>query len=475
MDTGTVSGFPSFLLPSRTGGAPVEVRLIAQLGAGAGDALCAQAGARQRRHAGFVDALDEPTVRLGDMHADAGDHSALHAFAVDRGGHPFHRHRGRRVFTAVSGSGGALLRFASVDDACLRQAPGAFANALTQVEIPPDALFCVRFGGDVWHQFAPARVDSRHPALFALSVHPDELDGLDDPRLHAHVATGDARIPDLTELLPASVRTWLEAHPAALAAIPTTRLALDARETAWGRRVRDVWRRAMGRYRCGAQARAGGRDGVAAGPGDRLHRATTLPADSLLATALPRHHHQDRVELPLPLAAPHAHAPPGAETLLARVLAGFVESPPRGVSRLMRARNLLVRPLRLRTSPLGCPVSSLLGTGEVERFAGRFPVLAQRAAADGRYAEVLLGADDRHLAFRCSIDVRIDPGGHVRVGMANRVQCTNAFGHAYLAAIAGVHQHYIVPAMLRHAVGAAMRDLPQPARVPVSPSAVTPA
>lgn len=66
LDTAHVSrSFPSVSLPSCGDGSPVEVALIAQLGIGAGDALLRDAGLRQAQHPRFVDALDEPSARLG--------------------------------------------------------------------------------------------------------------------------------------------------------------------------------------------------------------------------------------------------------------------------------------------------------------------------------------------------------------------------------------------------------------------------
>src|SRR6185437_7509689 len=105
--------FPSVRIDSLSGGLPIEVTLIAQLGPGAGDGLFATACARQQAHASFVDALDEPSARLGEMNLAKGDATSLYSFAVGAKGHPFHRHAGHRLFTAVSGSGGAQLRFSS--------------------------------------------------------------------------------------------------------------------------------------------------------------------------------------------------------------------------------------------------------------------------------------------------------------------------------------------------------------------------
>ncbi|MCD9033904.1 DUF2867 domain-containing protein [Luteimonas sp. Y-2-2-4F] len=459
-----VAGFPTARLPSLDGGPPVEVWLIAQLGTGAGDRLFADACGRQRGHASFVDALDEPSALLGAPHPGAGDASTLFSFAVDRQGHPFHRHAGRRVFTAVAGSGGALLRFSTVPDARLAADPAAFAEALHCVEIPPDALFAVRFGGGAWHQFAPRR--EGHPVFFALSCHPDELGGLDDPALRARVLAGQADIPALTELLPETVRAWLAADPSALDAAPVTRLSLGAAGGGWRDRAGGLLRRAGGRLR-GLRRHAPGFAAVQAG---ELSHQDRIPADSLLAAELaqPRFHHEDRVAMRLPAGSMRGDA----DALLRRVLAGFLHNRPASVSRLMRLRNLLVRPLRLRTSPLGCPVSSLL-SGERDRlYAGRFPVLAQRIGA--RRAEVLLGADDRHLAFRSSVDVRIGDDGAIEVGLGTRVRCRNAFGRFYLAAISAVHRRHIAPTMLRLAVASALAPAAGEADADAA-AAVTPA
>src|SRR5690606_17141474 len=100
--------------------------------------------------------------------------------------------------------------------------------------------------------------------------------------------------------------------------------------------------------------------------------------------------------------------------------------------------------LRLRTSPLGCPVSSLLSGDRSRLFAGRHPVLAHEVSADACRAEVLLGADDRHLAFRSCVGVERMPDG-IRITLGTRVRCRNPFGRAYMALIDGVHRRYIAP------------------------------
>lgn len=181
------------------------------------------------------------------------------------------------------------------------------------------------------------------------------------------------------------------------------------------------------------------------------------PTDSLLREHLPeaRDHEDsfvlrlDRDELP---ALP-------AATVLAAVLEGFLARRPAGVAWMMAVRNVLVKPLRLRTSPMGCPVSSLLAQDAGQRFDGRFPVLDQRIDAGGRRAQVLLGADDRHLRFRSCVGVEILPGGDVRVSLGTRVHCLNRFGRIYLALIDRVHRGYVSPALMRPAVEHALATL----------------
>ena len=440
-----VPGFPTARIQSYCGGLPVEVVLLAQLGPGSGDRLHAGAGALQREHSGFVDALDEPSVRIAAPDFAIGERSALYTFAVGPGGHPFHRHAGHRTFTAVTGSGGARLRFSTASDAQLARDPAHFAAALHHVDLPADALFSVRFGGGTWHQFAPLQAGSPHPVLFALSCHTDELGGLPQGDMRNRVLAGDATIATLTETLPDAVREWMTVNLAQMQRIPTVRLALHAPPGSWQQRLCASVRAAAGRVRS-RMARACGDTGFVEGRASPVKALPSPPAGSLLLDHLPGFHHQDTFSLRL-----QGMANASASDLLADVLDGFLRDRPAGVTQLMRLRNVLVRPLRLRTSPLGCPVSSLLSKAAGPLFAGRHPVLAQRVDADGMRAQVILGADDRHLVFRSCVGVRVTDTG-VEVTLGTRVQCRNAFGRAYMAAISGVHHAYIASAMLRSAV-----------------------
>ncbi|HHA2973625.1 TPA: DUF2867 domain-containing protein [Stenotrophomonas maltophilia] len=432
--------FPAVKLPAREGASPTEVTLIAQLGIGAGDALITDASQRQRHHPAFIDALDEPSARLGGMHLQQGDPSSLYSFSVGAGGHPFHRHAGPRMFTAIAGSAGAELRFASASDAELASDPGVFARTLRRVRIPPDCLFTVRFGGGTWHQFASNH--RNHPALFALSCHSNELAGAMSEHTRAQVQRNAGDIPSLTDVLPEAcwpTAAALTATPlvqlSLQAAAPSLRARLCARTRAWFGPLRRITLQPLRGF---------------------VERAT--PAypiqsqpphnDGLLATALPLSHYQDLTTLLLDSTQVRQRS---ASTLLAEVLEGFLRNPPSGVGRLMALRNRLVAPLRLRTSPLGCPVSSLLSNDRSRLFVGRYPVLDSRVDADDHCAEVLLGADDRHLRFRSSVRVQLRADGGVEISLGSRVQTHNAFGRIYMALIDSTHRHYVAPALLRRA------------------------
>ena len=448
--TQVVQTFPSARLPSPQGKLPVEVSLIAQLGHGAGDHLFESVSARQQAHESFIDALDEPSARLGGVDLGKGDATSLYSFAVGAKGHPFHRHAGHRVFTAISGSGGAQLRFSGASPEQIEADPHSFIRALRYIDIPPDSLFTVRFGGDTWHQFAPLLPDSMHPAFFALSCHTNELGGILPDAVRAKVLSNEASIPVLTQLLPPAVAALLDAANRDPARVPTIALSLDApagsTQSLMCKRVRG----SIGRMRA-AWSRWRGTTGFLSDNGSAraVIELGAPTAGSLLLRQFPDgFDHQGTFRLVVPAAEANTH---GAHAWLAMLLDGFVNNAPLGVARLMALRNVLVRPFGLRTSPLGCPVSSLLSAQPQQVFAERFPVLDQIVDSDDSRAQVILGADDKHLRFRSCVGVEILPDGGIAFSLGTRVHYKNLFGRLYMSAIDRVHRNYIAPTMLRMA------------------------
>lgn len=444
-----IATFPSARLPSRTGGRPVEVALIAQMGHGSGDQLVAGAAARQRAHAEFVDALGEPSAKLASTDFDNGDPTSLYSFVVGAKGHPFHRHAGHRIFTAVSGSAGVLLRFSDATPEQIAVEPGSFLRALRHIDIPPDCLFSVRFGGDTWHQFVSRQPQGNHPALFALSCHTNELGGDLSPEEQQRVRANAATIPSLTDVLPPLVQQLLDDASLRLD-VPTIALSLDAPSGSLQSRICGVVRSVAGNARR-AWANFSRAGGFATERGGRhmVAQVAEPSEDSLLREQLTSgQDHQDTFVLVLDDVCAGDNS---ASQWLAALLDGFLANPPAGVSTLMAFRNVLVKPWGLRTSPLGCPVSSLLGTSSGPRFLDRYPVIDQRINPDDTFAQVILGADDKHLRFRSCVAVRKLGPRQLELSLGTRVACTNLFGHVYMAAIDHLHRSYISPAMLRMA------------------------
>ena len=276
-----------------------------------------------------------------------------------------------------------------------------------------------------------------------------ELGGDLDPTVRERVQANMASIPALTVVLPATVTDLLKAIAPHRLHVPTVQLSLDAApgslHALFSRSVRCAagvvrefasrWRRSHGFLR-----ESGGRLPVT--------ELDDLPAGSLLAGQLPLspHPHQDMFRISVSTSQADTLDAP---ILLARLLDGFVNHPPAGVSRMMALRNVLVKPLGLRTSPLGCPVSSLLSPARDQLFAGRYPVLDQHVDAHHRHAQVVLGADDKHLLFRSCVAVHVVNAHRIDISLGTRVHCKNLFGRCYMAVIQRVHRSYIAPAMLR--------------------------
>ncbi len=450
--TQVVETFPSVVIPNNAGGLPIEVSVIGQLGHGAGNQLFAKVVARQEGHKNFIDELDEPSAKLGSTNLPLNDPSSLYSFVVGPKGHPFHCHAGNRFFTAVSGSGGAQLRFSVAPLTKIVKDPNLFVQSMHFINIPADCMFTVRFGGGTWHQFLPLSRNGLHPAFFALSYHANELGGDLSDSLKEKVLTNEANIPALTELLPDTVNALLHSKLFQAEKVPTTTLALDAPAGTFHRVVCDNVRGPMGVLRgsLGGQGNASGFI-TQASQRPKIKELNYTPKESLLHKHLAdeRIHHDDSFIYTL---QGSGYNQKSATDLLETALEGFLLSPSKGVSWLMSLRNILVKPLGLRTSSLGCPVSSLLLENQENLFANRYPVLDQHIDNRDRIAQVVLGADDKHLKFRSCISVHIIDDETVEITLGSRVHCKNLFGRFYMSAIDYVHRNYVSPTMLRKAV-----------------------
>ncbi|PRP86573.1 hypothetical protein PROFUN_05211 [Planoprotostelium fungivorum] len=499
--------FPSLHVP---GANPIEVVLLGRIGHGGGTALVEQMKQRQARHSRFVDEMEEPSSQLFNTalskEEEYQDKTAVYSFSVDRQ-HPFHRHAGHRVFTAISGSGGCYLRFSTATNQDLDISPTSFFQKMKEVHIPGDSLFTLRFDGRVWHQFSSAV--KRQPAFFAISVHTDETGGDLSLEVQNKVKSGDASIALLTELLPPHVQNMTD-DKQNYANVLRYSLSL---ESGGPNRIRDWgclnYRTLMGMvktYTSLTFRNLIGGDGYAQHPkvqlpspsfvhaiasSDTVHVADVVSVpvdnDSLLHGEFrDRHDHMDSFSITI--GSPHAtrnrvtsndrsglhlkfdetfrrqlmDGACDADDVLERVLTAFVDHPPQDVGTWMELRNKMVRPLSLRTSPLACPVSSLLGPTNSNTFGRkrRFPVRGIKRCVSGLSTEVLLGANDKHLQFRSTVSVTLIPRedtaegkreiGAVQIKLSDKIRTENVFGKFYIGAIEGVHKKVIAPRLLTH-------------------------
>lgn len=450
--------FPTTSITATADRLPIEVVLISQLGHGAGSQLIKLNNKRQAAHSKFINDLDEPSAKLGGTNFDKGDATSLYSFSVGSKGHPFHCHAGHRIFTAIAGSSGTQLRFSMATDDQIAASASAFFKYMHVVNIPADSLFTVRFPGGVWHQFVPLMANTSHPALFAISCHSNELSGIEDAKLRQAVLDNKASIPSLTKLLPQSLSAVIT--PEALVAhnVPVTTLSFCSPPEALLQKFCNRSRSIAGVFRRNIAGFAG--QGFAKTKTTYTVVQHDVPAESLLNHQLTdkRCEHEDCFSIDI--SADIVPREATSEWILAKLLDAFMTQPAAGVTMLMRARNILAKPLGLRTSPLGCPVSSLLSDSDSCLFDRRFPVLQQYVDTVGTSAEVILGADDKHLKFRSSVSIKKLSNGVIRVSLGTKVQCKNRFGRFYMAMIQKVHLNYVVPTMLEQAVKRVVAKMP---------------
>ena len=107
---------------------------------------------------------------------------------------------------------------------------------------------------------------------------------------------------------------------------------------------------------------------------------------------------------------------------------------PAWVNALMALRNLVVAPFGLKTGARE--------KAAVERI-GFFPVISEKDE------QVVVGMNDRHLDFRCVIDIEDDGGARQRVSIATIIKRHNWLGRTYLATIMPFHRLIVRTALVR--------------------------
>ncbi|BAZ70613.1 hypothetical protein NIES4106_54080 (plasmid) [Fischerella sp. NIES-4106] len=182
---------------------PVEIFVVAKLPSGVGKEIVHDGLERQKKHKNFIEEYNEPSAKIANTDWEKGDLTTIYTFGVEKKDLVFHRHAGHRVITAVTGEFGAVLKFSSATLDEIKRDTQIFIEKMIIVELPPDAIFVLRFHGEVYHQFCPKNKSCQ--GFFAISVHTNELGGLDDEILLQKVIQGHASIPLLTECIPQEV------------------------------------------------------------------------------------------------------------------------------------------------------------------------------------------------------------------------------------------------------------------------------
>lgn len=116
-----------------------------------------------------------------------------------------------------------------------------------------------------------------------------------------------------------------------------------------------------------------------------------------------------------------------------------VDSTPAWSRRLMALRDVIVKPLGLKTD------QAISNHGQIETI-GIFPIIEESETI------VILGLDDAHLNFRVVFETDRLDATTTQVKTTTLVKRNNQLGRFYLAAIMPFHRR-IVPAMLNAAYG----------------------
>jgi len=199
--------FPSVNTPVPWG-LPVEVQILGTLPKGVGTLMYNMVTKEQAEHPEYILDFNEGSAKIMNTNFDLQDATAVYTFSVDKEDLVFHRHEGHRCITGMSASGGAIMKFSTVDHLEAKSNPQSFVDKMFIIEIPADSIFVLRFNGMVYHQFGPR--DPQIPAFWAVSVHTNEKGGFLAQDLLEKVLKGEGNIPLLTEPIPAAVDELLK-------------------------------------------------------------------------------------------------------------------------------------------------------------------------------------------------------------------------------------------------------------------------
>lgn len=151
-----------------------------------------------------------------------------------------------------------------------------------------------------------------------------------------------------------------------------------------------------------------------------IARAVPMPSNSALAPLYAGADLLDAFAIQVPVGASDDLE------VLARIA---LERPAWWIRALTNIRDVVMAPVGVKSSH----AVGLAGAAH-GRVIGYLPLLAKSAT------ELVLGADDRHLDFRVTVQLRADAANGRELLVGTVVHCHNRLGRIYLAAIAPFHR-----------------------------------
>lgn len=207
----TERSYPSITIPTRYE-LPIEIFIYSFMPPGSADKEIEYSHSMQLQHPTFTDIFFEASAKIFNTSFQTGEKTSVYTFLVGDEDLEFHRHEGHRIIIGMTGSAGAVFRFSDALPEEELADPVEFAKRMNVILMPPDCRFVLRFSGKVYHQFGPLSPAS--PAVYAISVHPDEAGGLEGELLE-RILKDEASIPILTEPLSQGTQNALRELPLA--------------------------------------------------------------------------------------------------------------------------------------------------------------------------------------------------------------------------------------------------------------------
>jgi Protein of unknown function (DUF2867) len=157
-----------------------------------------------------------------------------------------------------------------------------------------------------------------------------------------------------------------------------------------------------------------------------------IPSESLAMQSLPHNNFADAFKCQLPQNQPQN---------IDSVTRSIFLTMPQWIKELLELRNVIVRPLGIKTSINAIP-SNAQEELKPGKAIGVFEVMDRKLNE-----EIMLGEDDKHLNYRISVQLKHEQE-HCWVIVSTVVKFNNLLGQAYFVPVRPVHK-IVVPAMMR--------------------------